>query len=71
MSHEIEVAEVPLHSAIQNAWVSFAEMTVSVVVVAAPEPRSGKWVVGYGFNSIGRFAHTSSLTGRFVPRLVR
>src|SRR3546814_1243040 len=44
-------------------------MTASVVAVVTDVVRDGKPVVGYGFNSNGRYAASGLLRERFLPRL--
>ena len=44
-------------------------MTASVVAVVTDVIRDGKPVVGYGFNSNGRYAASGLLNERFLPRL--
>ncbi len=45
-------------------------MTASVVAVITDVMRDGKPVVGYGFNSNGRYAAKGLLADRFIPRLL-
>lgn len=47
---------VPIKSEIRNAYVDFSQMTVSVVALLTDVVRDGKPVVGFGFNSNGRYA---------------
>src|SRR5256714_693196 len=44
-------------------------MTVSVLALVTDVMRNGKPVVGFGFNSNGRYAPTGLLRDRFIPRL--
>ncbi|MGQ0750135.1 MAG: mandelate racemase/muconate lactonizing enzyme family protein, partial [Betaproteobacteria bacterium] len=66
----IHSASVPLASAIRNAYIDFSKMTASVVAVVTDARRNGKRVVGYGFNSNGRYAQTGLLAERFIPRVM-
>jgi len=68
---EIRDAVVPIRSAISNAFISFAEMTISAVAVLTDVIRDGKPVIGYGFHSNGRYAQQSILRERIIPRLLR
>ena len=54
----------------QMLTVSFAGMTVSAVAVISDVIRDGKPVVGFGFNSNGRYAQAGLLGERFIPRLL-
>ena len=63
-------AVVPLGSNIRNAYIDFSKMTASVVAVVTDVKRDGKRVVGYGFNSNGRYAQSGLLRERFIPRLM-
>jgi D(-)-tartrate dehydratase len=53
----IDVREVtkPIASAIRNAYIDFSKMTTSLVAVVTNVERNGRRVVGYGFNSNGRY----------------
>src|SRR5882672_1819234 len=68
---EIRDIVVPIKSAISNAFISFAEMTVSAIAVHTDVMRDGKRVVGYGFHSNGRYAQQGILRERVIPRLLR
>jgi L-alanine-DL-glutamate epimerase-like enolase superfamily enzyme len=61
---------VPIASAIRNAYIDFSKMTASVVAVVTDVVRDGRRVVGYGFNSNGRYAQAGLLNERFIPRIV-
>ena len=60
---------VPISSAIRNAYIDFSQMTASVVAIFTDVERDGKPVVGFGFNSNGRYAPQGLLRERFIPRL--
>jgi len=61
---------VSIGSTIRNAYIDFGRMTVSVVALVTDAIRDGRPVVGFGFNSNGRYAPTGLLRERFVPRLL-
>src|SRR3954451_21265694 len=67
---EIRDSVASIRSQIQNAVISFAEMTVSVVAVHTDVERDGKPVVGFGFHSNGRYAQQGILRERVIPRLM-
>jgi L-alanine-DL-glutamate epimerase-like enolase superfamily enzyme len=60
---------VPISSSIANAYIDFSTMTASVVAIVTDVVRDGKPVVGFGFNSNGRYAPQGLLRERFIPRL--
>lgn len=66
----IHEAVVPIGSAIRNAYIDFSKMTTSVVAVVTDAVRGGRPVVGYGFNSNGRYAQSGLLKERFIPRVM-
>ncbi|MEI4768728.1 mandelate racemase/muconate lactonizing enzyme family protein [Psychrobacillus sp. FJAT-51614] len=66
----VEVKTVPISSPIRNAYIDFSKMTASAIAITTDVIRDGKPVVGYGFNSNGRYAPTSLLNERFIPRLL-
>ena len=53
-----------------QAYIDFSKMTASVVAVVTDVKRNGKRVVGYGFNSNGRYAQSGLLRERFIPRIM-
>src|SRR5712664_1825115 len=67
----IDVREtvVPIKSEIRNAYIDFSQMTVSVIALVTDVIRQGKPVVGFGFNSNGRYAPSGLLRDRFIRRL--
>jgi hypothetical protein len=60
----------PIRSDIRNAYIDFSKMTLSVVAVVTDVIREGRPVVGYGFNSNGRYGQGGLIRERFVPRLL-
>jgi L-alanine-DL-glutamate epimerase-like enolase superfamily enzyme len=60
---------VPISSAIANAYIDFSQMTASVVAIHTDVVKDGRPVVGFGFNSNGRYAPQGLLRERFIPRL--
>jgi L-alanine-DL-glutamate epimerase-like enolase superfamily enzyme len=66
---EVREAVAPMSSSIRNAYIDFSKMTTSVVALVTDVVRDGRRVVGYGFNSNGRYAASGLLRERFIPRL--
>jgi D(-)-tartrate dehydratase len=68
----VDIRETPvsIKSDIRNAYIDFSQMTVSALAVITDVVRDGKPVVGYGFNSNGRYAPSGLLRDRFIPRLL-
>jgi L-alanine-DL-glutamate epimerase-like enolase superfamily enzyme len=66
----IHSTAVPIASAIRNAYIDFSKMNASVVAVVTDVVRDGRRVVGYGFNSNGRYAQAGLLSERFIPRIM-
>jgi L-alanine-DL-glutamate epimerase-like enolase superfamily enzyme len=60
----------PIASAIRNAYIDFSKMTLSAVALVTDVHRDGKRVVGYGFNSNGRYGQGALIRERFAPRLL-
>ena len=67
----VDVCEItkPISSPIRNAYIDFTKMTTSLVAVVTDAVRDGKRVVGYGFNSNGRYGQGGLIRERFAPRL--
>src|ERR1700759_5442930 len=66
---EIREKTVPISSPIRNAYIDFSKMTLSLVAVITDVMRNGKPVVGYGFNSNGRYGQGKLMRERFIPRV--
>ncbi|MBV8899106.1 MAG: mandelate racemase/muconate lactonizing enzyme family protein [Verrucomicrobia bacterium] len=67
---EIREKTAPIASSIANAYIDFSKMTCSLVAVVTDVVREGRRVVGYGFNSNGRYAQGALIRERFRPRLL-
>ena len=67
----VDVCEVtkPISSPIRNAYIDFTKMTTSLVAVVTDVVRDGKTVVGYGFNSNGRYGQGGLIRERFASRI--
>src|SRR5450432_3003045 len=68
----VDVREItkPISSPIRNAYIDFSKMTLSLVAVVTDVMRNGKPVVGYGFNSNGRYGQGKLMRERFIPRVL-
>jgi D(-)-tartrate dehydratase len=68
----LEIREItqPISSEIRNAYIDFSKMTTSLVAVITDAVRDGRRVVGYGFNSNGRYGQGGLIRERFAPRLL-
>ncbi len=67
---DIRETTVPIKADIRNAYIDFSQMTVSVAALVTDVVRDGKPVVGFGFNSNGRYAVGGLLRDRFIPRIL-
>ncbi|MFC9838781.1 mandelate racemase/muconate lactonizing enzyme family protein [Rhodococcus sp. NPDC127530] len=61
---------VPISSSIRNAWIDFSKMDCSIVAIVSDVMRDGEPIVGYGFNSNGRYSAGEILRRRAIPRLL-
>src|ERR1700676_1958864 len=68
---DIREKAVPLRSSLANSGFDFSEMTTSVVAVITDVKREGAPVVGFAFNSTGRYACGAQMRERFIPRILR
>jgi D(-)-tartrate dehydratase len=68
----VDLVEVtkPIASPIRNAYIDFSKMTTSLVAVVMNVERNGKPVIGYGFNSNGRYGQGGLIRERFRSRLL-
>jgi L-alanine-DL-glutamate epimerase-like enolase superfamily enzyme len=67
---DIREKTFPISSPIRNAYIDFSRMTLSLVAVVTDVMRDGKRVVGYGFNSNGRYGQGMLMRERFIPRVL-
>ena len=68
----LDVREItqPIASPIRNAYIDFSKMTTSLVAVVTDVVRNGQRVVGYGFNSNGRYGQGGLIRERFRARIL-
>lgn len=68
----LDVVEVtkPIASPIRNAYIDFSKMTTSLVAVVTDVEVDGRRVVGYGFNSNGRYGQGGLIRERFRDRIL-
>lgn len=68
----LDIREVtkPIASPIRNAYIDFSRMTTSLVAVVTDVIRDGQPVVGYGFNSNGRYGQGGLIRERFRDRVL-
>ena len=67
---EIRETTASIRSEIANAYIDFSQMTASVLAVITDVRRGGRPVVGFGFNSNGRYAQGGILRERVIPRVL-
>jgi L-alanine-DL-glutamate epimerase-like enolase superfamily enzyme len=67
---DIRERTAPIASPIANAFIDFSKMTLSLVAVVTDVMRDGKPVIGYGFNSNGRYGQGGLIRERFAPRIL-
>ncbi len=67
---DVRETVAPIRSEIRNAFIDFRHMNVSVVAIVTDVVRDGRQVIGYSFNSNGRYAPQGLLRDRFIPRLL-
>jgi L-alanine-DL-glutamate epimerase-like enolase superfamily enzyme len=67
---DIRDATIRLQGGMANAVVSFADHTVSLVALITDQIQHHRPVVGFGFNSIGRYAQSGILRERMAPRVL-
>ena len=67
---ELRERTLPIASAIANAYIDFSKMTLSLVALVTDLVRDGRPVIGYGFNSNGRYGQGGLIRERFAPRLM-
>ena len=68
----LDVVEItkPIASPIRNAYIDFSKMTTSLVAVVTDVEVDGRRIVGYGFNSNGRYGQGGLIRERFRNRIL-
>lgn len=67
---EVREKSIQLSGNVSNAVVSFEDHTVSLVALVSDQQSNGRPLIGYGFNSIGRFGQSGIIRERMTPRLI-
>lgn len=60
---------IPISSSMRNAYIDFSKMDCTILALVSDVIVDGKPVVGYGFNSNGRYNATAILNDRILSRL--
>jgi L-alanine-DL-glutamate epimerase-like enolase superfamily enzyme len=61
---------IPISSSMSNAFIDFSTMDCSILALVSDVVVDGKPLVGYGFNSNGRYSAGEILRRRILPRLM-
>lgn len=61
---------IPISSSMSNAFIDFSTMDCSIIALVSDVVVDGEPVVGYGFNSNGRYSAGEILRRRILPRLM-
>ena len=61
---------IPISSSMSNAFIDFSSMDCSILALVSDVVVDGKPLVGYGFNSNGRYSAGDILRRRILPRLM-
>ena len=59
-----------IKSSMKNAYIDFSKMTLSIVAICSDIIRNGKPLIGFGFNSNGRYGQGHLIRERFAPRIL-
>lgn len=63
------VGTIPISSSMRNAYIDFSKMDCTILALVSDVVVDGKPLVGYGFNSNGRYNATAIMNERMLPRL--
>lgn len=66
----VHAGTIPISSSMRNAFIDFSKMDCTILALVSDVIVDGKPVVGYGFNSNGRYNATAIMKDRFLPRLL-
>ena len=64
------VGTIPISSSMRNAYIDFSKMDSTIIALVSDVIVGGKPLVGYGFNSNGRYNASAILEDRILPRLL-
>ena len=59
-----------INSSMKNAYIDFSKMTLILVAICSDVKKNGKQLIGYGFNSNGRYGQGNLMRERFIPRIM-
>src|SRR5262249_33402982 len=68
---DIREKAIPLRSNLSNSSFDFSEMTTSIVAVITDVKRDGRPVVGFAFNSTGRYACGAQMRALYPAHSLR
>ena len=63
------VGTIPISSSMRNAYIDFSKMDCTILALVSDVVVDGEPLVGYGFNSNGRYNATAIMNERMLPRL--
>ena len=64
------VGTIPISSSMRNAYIDFSKMDCTILALVSDVIVDGKPLVGYGFNSNGRYNASAILEDRILPRIM-
>src|SRR3954467_4648775 len=64
------VGTIPISSSMRNAYIDFSKMDCTILALVSDVFIDGKPLVGYGFNSNGRYNATAIMQERMLPRVL-
>lgn len=67
---DIREVTVPIEADMSNAFINFSTMNVSLMALVSDVVQDGRPVVGFGFNSNGRYAQGALIRERLAPRVL-
>lgn len=66
----VHVGTIPISSSLRNAYIDFSKMDCTILALVSDVFVNSKPLVGYGFNSNGRYNATAITRERLIPRLL-
>jgi len=68
---DIKSCDMNFSGNVRNSVIDFSQMTTSVVAVITDVVRDGKPVIGWGFNSAGRYGQSGVIDTRLASRIMQ
>ncbi|WHH60119.1 enolase C-terminal domain-like protein [Petroclostridium sp. X23] len=68
---DIKYCDMRFSGNVRNSVIDFSQMTTTAVAIVTDIIRDGKPIIGWGFNSAGRYGQSGIISSRLAPRIMK